>query len=107
MITSFLDQGFGTARLGWGKKDAVRIILASFIGSEHTYQLVNAIIIRFHIFISNWPVIPKPIDTFAFEIFRPETKGYTSPVIGSSTQHTGAPPHPVRTTFFGKWLSIY
>src|SRR5690606_33569434 len=94
------------ARLWRGQKETVRLIAHAFLGSKYANQLVHLIIIGFDVVITDWPVIPKPINTFSFKIIRPKPQRNSSPMVGSSAQHSGAKPVEFRSLGFGVRFSL-
>src|SRR5688572_6886664 len=95
------------SRTGRREEETIRIIFQSFIRSEYPDQFVYTVIIWFDVFIANWPVVPKTIDTFAFEIFGTKAQGYASPVIGPATEHSCPPPFPFCIICSGEWFAVH
>src|SRR5690606_26106108 len=69
-------------------------------------KLVHLIIIVFDVVITDWPVIPKPINTFSLIIIRPKPQRNSYPMVGSSAQHSGAKPVESRPLGFGVRFSL-
>src|SRR5688500_11555973 len=86
---------------GWRKEKSIRIIIQTFIGAEYANQLIYTVIKWLYILIANRPVIAETINAFSFKIFRTEAKRYSSPVIGTTAQHSCPEPIPFRACFFG------
>src|ERR1700730_6355488 len=91
---------------GRGKKNSIRIIFQSFVASEDPDQLIDLVVIRFYVFVTNWPVVSQSVYTFPFEISWSEPKRDPSPVIGTSAHHSGAPPIPLGIVFMSIRFSI-
>ena len=61
-----------------GEKKSIRIIFQTFVRTKHTKHFVDLVVVRFYVFIADWPVITKSINAFAFKIFGAKAKRNSS-----------------------------
>jgi hypothetical protein len=73
--------------------------------AEDSDQLVDAIIVRSDVRVSDRPVVAQAIATLRPEILGAESKRDASPVIGAATDHSRAPPLEVGALGVGERLT--
>src|SRR6187455_431980 len=87
------------SRLGWRKENSIRFIIDPFSASKNSDQLINFVIIRFHIVVADRPVVAKAVNASAFEVLWAKAQGDPPPVICSASQHPGTEPVELRVAF--------
>src|SRR5690606_21170692 len=100
-LRALFNEELVESRLWRRKENAVRFIEDAFLRSEDADELVDPVVIRRYVVITDRPIIAQAIDIFSFEIIGTKSKRYTSPVVGASADHTGAEPIELRTVLVG------
>src|SRR5260221_593958 len=93
-------------RLGGWKKNAVRLIVNSFLCAEYSYKLIYLVIIRSHVIIADRPIIAKAVNACTLEIVGAETKGNASPMVCPATHHARSKPVKFGLVFMRIGLAI-
>ena len=90
-----LDVEFTGSRLGRREQCAVRRvrrILEAFVRTVDADEHLDLIVIRGDVFVAERPVKTEAIPGIGLEVVRSVAERDTSPVVGTSAEHAGAPP---------------